>query len=262
MKKLLVLLVAVCAVAALAENVTLWSCDFETGDGYQADKDLIEQGWGSIWSGVGREMVVNDANEAPSGVNYVKMGDAEEANGANCYFNFDVSGSYQEGCKLLVSWYAKGSPTNNKWHYTKLHNSGTTGKNYDVEIAEFTIQPDGKADLTVSKEDKTGTVGIRKVLSNPTDWHFCQLLIDPKDKTIKEWVIDDEVIFDGSSVYYYKNEGYCTTASLKGMGGKLIDGFRLMNYGAFDGFKVEMVPEPAVFGLIALLGLFFARKQR
>ena len=258
MKKVLILLAAVCVVSAMAENVVLKTIDFETGEGYQAGVDLINQGWRSIWSGDGRDMVINDANEAPSGVNYVKMGNADETQNANCCTTFDISGDFKAGCKLLVSWYAKGSTTSGKMHYTKLHNLGTSGKNYDVEIAEFTIQNNGWSNLSVCKEDKTGTTDIKKFLTNPADWHFCQLTFDPADHTIKEWVIDDEVIFDGSAVYYYKNDRSSGFAG----GGDLIDGVRVMDYGAFDGFKVEMVPEPAIFGLIALLGLFFARKQR
>lgn len=258
MKKLLVLLVAVCAVSVLAESIVLKTIDFETSEGYTAGDLLNQNGWYGIWSGSNRQMVVNDSTVAPSGSQYVDM-DYDAENGVNSAVKFDVSQDFKDGNKLRISWYSRGSEISGKMHYTKLHNIGTTGKNYDVEIAEFTIDGSGKAKLSVSKEDKTGTTDIEKMLTNPTDWHFCQLTVDPADKTIKEWVLDDEVIFDGTAVYYYKNEGYYAN---KGLGGNLIDGVRIMNYGAFDGFKVEMVPEPAVFGLIALLGLFFARKQR
>lgn len=259
MKKVLILLAAVCVASAMAENVVLKTIDFETSEGYQAGDLLNQNGWYSIYSDSNRQMVVNDSTAAPSGTQYVDM-DYDADHGVNSAVKFDVSEDFENGNKLRISWYSRGSEISGKTHYTKLHNIGTTGRNFDVEIAEFTIGSSGWANLTVSKEDKSGTVNLGKFLTNPTDWHFCQLTVDPADKTIKEWVLDGEVIFDGSAVYYYKNEGY--NNAYKGLGGNLIDGVRIMNYGAFDGFKVEMVPEPAVFGLLALLGLFFARKQR
>ena len=260
MKKLLVLLAAVCAVSVLAESTLVYSIDFETSEGYTADKDLIEQGWRSIWSDVGRDMVRSDATEAPSGTQYVVMGNDDESKGANCSYVFNISSQYKAGQKVRISWNSKNSTTSGKVHYVKLHNLGATGKNYDVEIAEMTIQSSGWSYLAVCKEDKSLTSVSKLVQAGA--WHEFALTIDPATHKILEYVVDDNVVIDGTENYYYKSDLKKEGSEVYPARGDLIDGVRLMDFGAFDNFQVEVVPEPAFFGLIALLGLFFARKQR
>lgn len=254
MKKLLVLLVAVCAVSALAENIVLKTIDFETSEGYSAGELLGQNGWYSIYSANGRQQVVNDPTTAPSGSQYATF--TEDSNGPNSAVKFDISEDYVPGNKLLISWDQAGSTAQNG--YIKLHNAGDTGKNYDIEIAEIIMYKPSStyAAITVSKKDKSGTLTKGVDVGDTTAFHHFTLLIDPATRCIKEYTVDGNVIDDITDTYY-KNE-----CDGKTRGGDLIDGVRFMNKGSFDNFKVEMVPEPAIFGLLALLGLFFARKQR
>ena len=254
MKNLLVLLAAVCVVSAMAESTVLKVIDFETGEGYNPGTLKGQNGWTYDWSSDDANMVVNDAEVAPSGSQYYLMG--EDGNDARGRVTFDISSQYAAGAKLRISWYSAGK--SGKTHYAKFHDLGTTGKPYNVEMFELQIYGNTSA-LTVSKEDKSGTTSFNKYLADPTVFHTFSVLVDPADKTIKEYTVDGEVIFDGSSVYYYKSEA---AGDAIGQGGALIDGIRCQGAGMFDGLKVEMVPEPAIFGLVALLGLFLARKQR
>lgn len=254
MKKLLVLLAAVCAVSVLAESTVLKVIDFETSEGYNPGPLKGQNDWTWDYSSDDANVVVNDATVAPSGSQYYQMGDA--SNDARGRVLFDISSQYEAGCKLRISWFSAGKT--GKTHFAKLHDIGTTGKRYNVEICELQLYGT-TVQLDVSKEDKTGLFSIKTSLPDITVFHEFSVLIDPSDKTIKEFTVDDDVIFDGSSVYYYKSEA---AGDAIGQGGNLIDGVRLQGHGAFDGLKVEMVPEPAFFGLVALLGLFFARKQR
>ena len=112
------------------------------------------------------------------------------------------------------------------------------------------------AAITVSKKDKSGTLTKGVDVGDTTAFHHFTLLIDPATRCIKEYTVDGNVIDDITDTYY-KNE-----CDGKTRGGDLIDGVRFMNKGSFDNFKVEMLPEPAIFGLLALAGLFFVRKQR
>ena len=256
MKKLLVLLVAVCAVSVLAESTVLFVYDFETSEGYNAGTIKDQKGWTYDWSSDADNMIINDSTVAASGSQYLSLGD--DGGDARCRNTFDISSSFKAGNKLRISWYSAGK--SGKTHYAKFHNLGTTGEPYDVEMFELQIYG-GTVAFNVSKEDKSGTQGIMKYgLANPTDFHEVSVVVDPATKTIKEYTFDGEVLFDGSTTLYYKNEA--SGQKKAGEGGSLIDGVRLQGGGAFDGFKVEMVPEPAIFGLLALLGLFFARKQR
>ena len=254
MKKVLILLAAVCVVSAMAENTVLHVIDFETSEGYSAGELLGQNGWYSIYSANGRQQVVNDPTTAPSGSQYATF--TEDSNGPNSAVKFDISEDYVPGCKLLISWDQAGSTAQNG--YVKLHNAGDTGKNYDIEIAEIIMYKPSNtyAAITVSKKDKSGTLTKGVDVGDTTAFHHFTLLIDPATRCIKEYTVDGNVIDDITDTYY-KNE-----CDGKARGGDLIDGVRFMNKGSFDNFKVEMLPEPAIFGLLALAGLFFVRKQR
>ena len=255
MKKLLVLLTLVCATIAFAEGTVLKVIDFEESEGYTVGDLLNQNGWYSIFSGPDRQLVVNDPEVAPSGSQYV-TDNPENSNTPNSAVKFDISEDYVEGSKLCISWDQAGSTAQNS--YVKLHNLGTSGKNYDVEIAEILIYTSGYAAITVSKDDKSGTFSKGVPVGDPLAFHHFTLTIDPATKTIVDYTVDGNVVEDVIGKPY-KNE--CEIAS-KGQGGSLIDGVRIMNRGAYDNFKVEMVPEPAFLGLLALAGLFFVRKQR
>lgn len=261
MKKLLVLLAAVCAVSVLAESTVLKVIDFETSEGYHVGDLLNQNGWYSIFSGADRQMVVNDPENAPSGSNYATY-NPENSNGPNSATKFDISGSYVAGNKLLISWDQAGSTVENA--YIKLHNLGASGKNYDVEIAEIMMykSPNTYVAISVTKSDKSGTLTKGVDVGDSTVFHHFTLLIDPSDRSIKEYTVDGNVIDDIAGTYYKNEWDSVRPTDTKARGGDLIDGVRFMNRGSFDNFKVEMVPEPAFFGLIALFGLFFARKQR
>lgn len=254
MKKLLVLLTLVCATIAFAEGTVLHVIDFETSEGYSAGELLGQNGWYSIFSANGRQQVVNDPTTAPSGSQYATF--TEDSNGPNSAVKFDISEDYVPGCKLLISWDQAGSTEQNG--YIKLHNAGDTGKTYDIEIAEIIMYKPSStyAAITVSKKDKSGTLTKGVDVGDTTAFHHFTLLIDPATRCIKEYTVDGNVIDDITDTYY-KNE-----CDGKTRGGDLIDGVRFMNKGSFDNFKVEMLPEPAIFGLLALAGLFFVRKQR
>lgn len=256
MRKLLVLLAAVCAVSVLAESTVLKVIDFETSEGYTAGELLGQNGWYSIYSGNGRQEIVNDPTTAPSGSQYATYNKENTGDGPNTAVKFDISGSYVAGNKLLISWDQAGSTAQNG--YIKLHNLGDSGKTYDVEIAEIIMYKPSStyAAITVSKKDKSGTLTKGVDVGDTTAFHHFTLLIDPATRCIKEYTVDGNVIDDITDTYY-KNE-----CDGKTRGGDLIDGVRFMNRGSFDNFKVEMLPEPAIFGLLALAGLFFVRKQR
>ena len=255
MKKLLVLLVAVCAVSALAESIVLKTIDFETSEGYQAGDVIGQNGWYKIYSGADRQIVVNDPTVAPHGSQYLTH-NPENQYGPNSATKFDISEDYVAGNKLLISWDQAGSTAQDC--HIKLHCLGDSGQDYDVEIAEVIMYKPSStyAAITVTKSDKSGTLTKGVDVGDTTAFHHFTLLVDPETRAIKEYTVDGNVVDDITDTYY-KNE-----KDGKPLGGNLIDGVRFMNRGSFDNFKVEMVPEPAVFGLLALLVLFFARKQR
>ncbi|MBO7447682.1 hypothetical protein J6U78_05050 [bacterium] len=251
MKKLLVLLVLVCAVSALAEEKVLYTLDFED---YEAGSFNNKYGWDRRgWST--RLEAVHDSTAAHSGNVYL------DSDGANSWKDdIDISSSYVVGNDLLIKFYVKiPSDSNTKPFHVKLHNIGTliqdkTWNGYNKEIMEFQI---GKSSYYISYGG--GSVN-RSGLDLTDHWMECGAVIDPSTKTIKSAYVGEFAYdFEDSPVSYSCTETGCNN---------LIDGVRIMGnggagcLGCFDDFSITMLPEPAVFGLIALLGLFFARKQR
>ena len=244
MKKLLVLLVAICAISALAENQVLYTLDFED---YPAGSVFGYDGWEKFY-GTQVDAVV-DSTVAHTGEVCLFT------DGANSFKNdIDISGDYQEGMELLIKFFVKiPSSSNERKFYVKLHNRGTISKKYDNEIAEFQV---GKTGFTVN----TGS-GYKSGNGDFVDvWTECGIQIDPANRTIKR-------LYVGENDYDLKEDPWTYKTNTEGSN-NLIDGVRLMGdwgvgcQGYFDDFSVEAVPEPAFLGLLALAGLFFARKQR
>ncbi len=247
MKKLLVLLILLSAGFALAESVTLWSCDFEASEGYSLGKLAGQNGWDKLaWWANDEVFVVNDETAAASGSQFIES----NPSGVNVQLNgIDISESYVAGSKLLVSAYGQadfvegGQPMS-----VRFHCLGTSGKSYDVEIAEFNFNQDGSGNAYVSGKNMTFE-GLEK-----GQYYKFGVQIDPATKGV-------EKIFVGENSYEGEGMTY-KSATAEGCG-SLPDGFRIYNgSGKLDNFSIDVVPEPAFFGLLALLGLFFVRKER
>ena len=263
MKKLFVLLTIVCAVSVMAESKTLWYCDFETGEGYQTGNLVGQCGWYYVnGTTTNRDVVENDPNFAPSGSQYVSYNNVNGKNTISAVM-FDISDEYVIAPynQLFVSWdqcRASDSYMDDTCQ-VKLYNFGDTGRNFDIEIAIVKLEWN-YALITVTKADKSAPLNVTVNMDHPEVWHHFTMTLDPENRMIKEFTIDDNVITECTDTYY-KNE-YDSAKGGKPRGGELIDGFGIMKKGYYDNFKVEMIPEPAFLGLLALVGLFFARKER
>ena len=113
--------------------------------------------------------------------------------------------------------------------------------------------------LEVTKPDKSNALNVTINMDHPEVWHHFTMTLEPESRMIKEFTVDGNVI-DAVTDTYYKNE-YDSASGSVPRGGELIDGIGVMKKGYYDNFKVEMIPEPAFLGLLALAGLFFVRKQ-
>jgi len=263
MKKLLVLLTIVCAVSVMAESKTLWFCDFETAEGYNTGNLVGQCGWYYVnGTTTNRDVVENDPNFAPSGSQYVSYNNVNGKNTISAVM-FDISDEYVIAPynQLFVSWdqCRVSDSYMDDTCQVKLYNFGDTGRNFDIEIAIVKLEWN-YALITVTKADKSAPLNVTVPMDHPEVWHHFTVTLDPENRMIKEFTIDDNVI-TGCTDTYYKNE-YDSAKEGKPRGGELIDGFGIMKKGYYDNFKVEMIPEPAFLGLLALVGLFFARKQR
>lgn len=247
MKKLFLLLTIVCATVAFAENQTLFSIDFEESEGYTTGTLVGQNGWKELaWWANTEVFVENDENAAASGSQYIES----NPSGVNVQLNgIDISEGYVSGYPLLVRAYAQanfvegGEPMS-----VRFHCLGTSDKSYDVEIAEFNFNQDGSGNAYVTGKNMTFDGLVEG------QYYEFGVQIDPATKTVEK-IFVGENSYEGEGMTYKSiNEEGC---------GSLPDGIRIYNgSGKLDDFSIEMVPEPASLGLLALLGLFFVRKER
>ncbi|MBR4820630.1 hypothetical protein IKZ70_02060 [bacterium] len=249
MKKLLVLLTIACATVAFAENQTIFSLDFEVGEGYSAGSVTGQNNWEDLawWVGT-HSFVIANAEGAQSGSQYLHVAEDGES-GANQLNNrIDISRSYTAGMKLLVHAWGKADFQGTEPMSVRFHCLGTSGKTYDVEIAEFNFKQDGSGNAFVTGKD----LKFEGLVEG--EYYEFGVQIDPSTKAV-------EKVFVGENVYEGEGMTY-KSATAEGCG-SLPDGIRVYNgKGCLDNFKIDVVPEPAFLGLLALLGLFFVRKER
>ncbi|MBQ7554870.1 hypothetical protein IJS98_00235 [bacterium] len=248
MKKLLVLLTIICAMVTFAESQNIYSIDFETSEGYTAGSITGQNDWKDLaWWVSTHSYVISDANGAQSGSQYLHVAE-DGTDNANQVIVFDISGQYTAGMKLLIHAWGKADFTGTAPLSIRFHCLGTSGKNNDVEIAEFNFKQDGSGNAWVTGKNLTFTGLIQD------QYYEFGVQINPATKAV-------EKVFVGENIYEGEGMTY-KSATAEGCG-NLPDGFRVYNgKGCVDNIKIDVVPEPAIFGLIALVGLFFARKQR
>ena len=246
MKKSLLIFTVLLSVAAFAENQTIFSVGFEESEGYTEGKVAGQNGWDKLaWWANDEVFVVNDDTQAASGNQFIQSNPA----GVNVQLNgIDVSSAYREGLKLIVSAYCQADfVTGGQPMSVRFHCLGTSGKTYDVEIVEFNFNQDGSGNAYVTGKDLTFSGLV------PGQYYKFGVQIDPATKAVEKLFVGDNS-YEGDDMQY-------KSVTADGCG-SLPDGIRIYNgAGKLDDFTIEVVPEPAVFGLLALFGLFFIRKQ-
>ena len=147
MKKLLVLSVLLCAGFAMADGANLWKCDFEEGEGFIEGKVAGQNGWDKLaWWANDEVFVVK--GDAVSGEQFIES----NPSGVNVQNNtIDISDDYQEGSKLMMSAYGQANFVDGGQDMSvRFHCLGTSGKTYDVEIAEFNFKQNGTINAWVT----------------------------------------------------------------------------------------------------------------
>lgn len=268
MRKLFALLAIVCAASAMAAKAPAWYCDFEEEEGYvpgnvigqPASAPSANRWTWQYTSAKNMQWVANDPTIATSGSQFLSYNPDVTDTKGYAIVRFDVSSEYQavSNGKILVSWDIRSmdGTSSSDIPLFILYNFGSSGKKYEIEICRFKLGWT-YADFTASKQDKSGTANVRVSSTvDMTKWHHCAVLLDPSNRLINEFKFDGTVI-PGCTDMYYKNE-----CDGKTRGGDLIDGVGINKRARIDNIKVEVIPEPGLLGLLAFLGLFFARKQR
>lgn len=245
MKKLFLILLGVGALSVLAESTNLLTIDFEAPT-YSEGEVAGQDGWVSIYGGVAS--IVNDAVQAGEGEQFF-----DGTNNANHYKNFDISSEVETGQKLkLGCLFRLGTGSNGNF---KFQNRGTSGKNWGVEFIDLVFSPGGSVWFYGGDTAGGGKTWYTNGYSSGV-WHQFYMVIDPATRTIEAISIDDNVYDpETQGTMKYKPSG------MEAGCGDLPDSVRFNGVGAIDNITIEAVPEPAVFALLALIGLFAARKN-
>ncbi|MBR4466143.1 BACON domain-containing protein [bacterium] len=234
MKKLL-LLFALGVVTVLAgETNTIFTIDFETSEGYVPGDVEGQNNWvKSWWGGGGIVAVSNNTAAAKSGDQFLYCDDSDSQYGTNHQTSFDISELCPGNAKLQVSFWASVPESSSNPFFVKLHALGSSGKNYDVEIIELTLNASGDGQVTYSNASGQQTFKVGELAVG--SYQYCGIIISPATRSIEEIRLGDQVIRDDGMLY--------KSASVEGCG-NLPDGIRIMHSGRLDNFKIETCPLP------------------
>ncbi|MBQ7555425.1 hypothetical protein IJS98_03105 [bacterium] len=252
MKKLFTLALALITVASFADGETLYKCGFEADEGFTGGATI--DGVGTWYKADTRTGDCSAESDDPAvGGQYAKQAGEKYLNFIN---TFDISEVYEAeyaGLPLDVYAYVKWpSDAPNTW-YIKFQ--GLTGSfTTELEIMEFQIKNNR---FWFCHGDGTGNTPSWEGNNLQADvWYKVGGIIDPATRTILSLYIDD-MEFDSETAGYQ----LCYKHYAKPEMGKYPNSIRLQNTGCVDDITVEVIPETASVGLLALVGLCFLRKR-
>jgi len=233
MKKALVLTLALLAGVAFAESVNIYETSFEADEGFHVGSIANQCDWTLLYNEL-NQMVVTDA-DAASGEYSLRMTHENGQGDVGCIKAFEYDNPYK--ADIIVSFMWRPSTA-----YLAVQLQDKSGK--------------AICDLFLRTGEINGNIPgyvVYNLNLDTTKWYPVVVKIDPKNNKVKEFVIDDNVVVsdrdyeDGASgdlgKLRIKSEWFYTTDSY------------------MDDLSVDLVPEPASIGLLALLGLGFLRKR-
>ena len=238
MKKALILTMALLTVAAFAEQVNVFTCGFEEGEGFSTGTIAGQNGWSLNGTEMGQMTIVDTASYA--GDQSFRIYHPEQSWGDNDAIK---TISYENPYEVDVHISYMVKPGNNYCSF------GPKDKNNQLMFNLYVGKNEIGGDLP--------TYTSKGVSLNPDQWCPVEILISPKTSKIKSVTVGDYVLVSPSE----EPRDYYGSAS--GDLGKLVffTKWHYMTETFVDNISVDLVPEPASMGLLALLGLCFLRKR-
>lgn len=236
MKKALVLTLVLLTGVAFAESVNIYKTSFEESEGYVLGSINNQKGWQFLDSEK-NQLTVTD-NDAASGDYSLRLVHEDGQGDTDCIKTFEYDNPYQ--ADIIVSFMWRPSTA-----YLPVKLQDKNG----VAICDLFL--------------RTGEVNgnIPNYLAynmnlDTTKWYPVMIRLDPKNNKLKELVIANATIISSSDPH-----DYCANASgdLGKLEIKTVWFYTTDSY--MDDLSVDLVPEPASVGLLALAGLFFLRKR-
>jgi hypothetical protein len=233
MKKLLILSLALLAATAFAEKVNVFSCGFEPEEGYSTGLLYGQQGWTSYSEGYHYREVVDDVSY--SGKQSVHIFTTEGHNSGEMH---SVTYSNPYKVKVIYSFMFKPSDAPVRFQIFDVY--GDRIKKFAISKSQFTV--DNPYDA--------------KNFSLDTDtWYPVTMVLDVRNYTFESFEIGD--VLSTSFVYDNAQEASGDIGYIVFM----TEWTDTAAHSYIDDISIDLVPEPASIGLLALVGLCLLRKR-
>jgi PEP-CTERM putative exosortase interaction domain len=233
MKKALALTLVLLTGVAFAESVNVYETSFESDEGFHVGSVANQVGWTLLFNEL-NQMVVTD-DDAATGEYSLRMIHENGQGDVGCIKAFEYDNPYK--ADIIVSF---------MWRPSTAYMA--------VELQDKSGNP--ICDLFLRTGEINGNIPgyvVYNLNLDTTKWYPVTVRLDPKNNKVKEFLVDDNVVvsdrdyIEGASgdlgKLRIKSEWFYTTDSY------------------MDDLSVDLVPEPASIGLLALLGLCFLRKR-
>ena len=237
MKKALILTLVLLTSVAFAEKVNVFECGFESGEGYSTGALTGQNGWVNYFSNTENQYEVTDS---------VSYSDEQ-----SLYVYGPRSGG-DTGAKKTISYQNPYQADTILTYMLKPSAKYCRVYVYDSNGKEIVVIHINTHELYV---DAGGTWNGGDPNLSVDQWYQVTTVIDPKNNIVKDFTLGEVKSIDGQRAY--------ANGSASGDIGSFVirTGWNDASDSYVDDISIDLVPEPASIGLLALAGLFLLRKR-
>jgi hypothetical protein len=239
MKKILLLLFLASAMASFSEEQVFF-CGFEENEGYELGAITGQNDWTELFSHTINQYEVTNKVSFTGDQSLYVYGPRE---GGDTGIKKVVEYENPYHGKIFVSYMLKPAD-----RYVRLYfYDAVGGDNHRIAVVHINTH-----ELYI---DAGGTWNGGDPDLSVDEWYKVTLLFDPVDNVLEEFTLGDDITLD-------EIRNYCDEAASGDIGSFAIrTGWNDPTDAWVDDITIELIPEPACMGLLALAGFLFLRKR-
>lgn len=237
MKIALVLMLVLLTSVVFAEKVNVFECGFETGDGYSTGALTGQCGWTEYFNNT---------------VNLYEVTEDVSYSGDQSLYVYGPRSGGDTGAKKTITYQNPYQADTIFTYMLKPSAKYCRVYVYDSNDREIIVIHINTYELYV---DAGGTWSGGDPNLSADQWYQVTAVIDPKKNIVKDFTLGEVRSIDGPRAY--------ANGSASGDIGSLVirTGWNDASDSYVDDISIDLVPEPASIGLLALAGLFLLRKR-